>query len=243
MTGPRSRRHRSGRPRSVPTVRARRRRAGRRARLATGIRRRSVGEDPLGGTTVAPEIGTALRRRQGGGRPLAPEHAERMGAAMGVDLGGVRIHDDGEADTIARSVQATAFTAGSDVYFTRGTYAPGTSGGDHLLAHELAHVVQGSSGRARRRVPSSARRTTPPRPPRTRWPTAPSAGCSARPPGSPRRRRASSRPAGPGGARAAAPAGRADRDRAAVEPVQGADGRQEEEGPRSSRRRRPCRPR
>lgn len=114
--------------------------------LATGIRRRSVDDDPLGGTVVAPEIDTALRRRQGGGRPLEPEHAERMSAALGVDLGGVRIHDDGEADTIARSVQATAFTAGSDVYFTRGTYAPGTSGGDHLLAHELAHVAQGGSG-------------------------------------------------------------------------------------------------
>lgn len=114
--------------------------------LATGVRRLSTGDDPLGGTTVAPEIGTALKRRQGGGRPLEPEHAERLGAAMGVDLGGVRIHDDGEADTIARSVQATAFTAGSDVYFTRGTYAPGTSGGDHLLAHELAHVVQGGGG-------------------------------------------------------------------------------------------------
>lgn len=114
--------------------------------LATGVRRLSTGDDPLGGTTVAPEIGTALKRRQGGGRPLEPEHAERLGAAMGVDLGGVRIHDDGEADTIARSVQATAFTAGSDVYFTRGTYAPGTSGGDHLLAHELAHVAQGGGG-------------------------------------------------------------------------------------------------
>lgn len=114
--------------------------------LATGVRRLSTGDDPLGGTTVAPEIGTALKRRRGGGRPLEPEHAERLGAAMGVDLGGVRIHDDGEADTIARSVQATAFTAGSDVYFTRGTYAPGTSGGDHLLAHELAHVAQGGGG-------------------------------------------------------------------------------------------------
>ena len=152
--------------------------------LATGIQRRSVGDDPLGGTTVAPEIGTALRRRQGGGRPLEPEHAERLGAAMGVDLGGVRIHDDGEADTIARSVQATAFTAGSDVYFTRGTYAPGTSGGDHLLAHELAHVVQARSGAqlgagARHRHsgrPCRGRR-------RLRWPTAPCAACSARPPG------------------------------------------------------------
>src|SRR5687768_2976825 len=100
------------------------------AGLATGVRRRHTGDDPLGGTVVAPEIGTALRRRRGGGRPLEQEHAERMGAAMGADLSGVRIHDDGEADSIARSVQATAFTAGSDVYFTRGTYAPGTSGGD-----------------------------------------------------------------------------------------------------------------
>ncbi|GEK22984.1 eCIS core domain-containing protein [Cellulomonas xylanilytica] len=113
--------------------------------LATGVQRRSTGDDPLGGTTVAPEIGTALRRRQGGGRPLEAEHADRMGAAMGVDFSGVRIHDDSEADTIARSVQATAFTAGSDVYFTRGTYTPGTSGGDHLLAHELAHVAQGGA--------------------------------------------------------------------------------------------------
>ncbi|OIQ81034.1 hypothetical protein GALL_372110 [mine drainage metagenome] len=65
---------------------------------------------------------------------------------MGADFSGVRVHDDAEADGIARSVQATAFTAGADVYFSRGTYAPGTSAGDHLLSHELAHVVQGGRG-------------------------------------------------------------------------------------------------
>lgn len=114
--------------------------------LAVGIRRRAATDDPLGGTTAAPEVGDALRRRQGGGRPLDPDVAERMGAAMGADFSGVRVHDDAEADRIARSVQATAFTAGADVYFTRGTYAPGTSAGDHLLSHELAHVVQGGRG-------------------------------------------------------------------------------------------------
>lgn len=115
--------------------------------LAVDVRRRAATQDPLGGTAAAPEVADVLRRRQGQGRPLEPEVAQRMGAAMDADLGGVRIHDDAEADTIARSVQSVAFTAGSDVYFSRGTYAPGTPGGDRLLGHELAHVVQQHSGR------------------------------------------------------------------------------------------------
>ncbi len=114
--------------------------------LAVGIRRRAATDDPLGGTTAAPEVGDVLRRRQGRGRPLDPDVADRMGAAMGADFSAVRVHDDAEADRIARSVQATAFTTGADVYFSRGTYAPGTSAGDHLLGHELAHVVQGGRG-------------------------------------------------------------------------------------------------
>lgn len=115
--------------------------------LAVDVRRRAGTQDPLGGTAAAPEVADVLRRRQGQGRPLEPAVAQRMGAAMDADLGGVRIHDDAEADTIARSVQSVAFTAGSDVYFSRGTYAPGTPGGDRLLGHELAHVVQQQSGR------------------------------------------------------------------------------------------------
>jgi uncharacterized protein DUF4157 len=114
--------------------------------LAVEIQRSATTDDPLGGTTAPPEIGDALRRRQGGGRPLDPGVAERMGDAMGADFSRVRVHDDAEADRIARSVQATAFTAGTDLYFSRGTYAPGSAGGDHLLSHELAHVVQGGGG-------------------------------------------------------------------------------------------------
>ena len=115
--------------------------------LAVDVRRRAATQDPLGGSAAAPEVADVLRRRQGQGRPLEPAVAQRMGAAMDADLGGVRIHDDAEADTIARSVQSVAFTAGSDVYFSSGTYAPGTPGGDRLLGHELAHVVQQQSGR------------------------------------------------------------------------------------------------
>ena len=52
------------------------------------------------------------------------------------------MHTDETADQLARSVSARAFTTGSDVYFAKGEHQPGSSGGDQLLTHELAHVVQ-----------------------------------------------------------------------------------------------------
>src|SRR6266702_154580 len=41
-----------------------------------------------------------------------------------------------------RSVQATAFTHGADIYFGERSYSPGTAAGQRLLAHELAHTQQ-----------------------------------------------------------------------------------------------------
>lgn len=102
--------------------------------------------DPLGGTQVSDDVETQLAGSRGGGRPLPEQVASSMGAAMGADLSGVRIHDNAQADQLSRSVQAVAFTQGSDVYFSSGSYAPSTGQGQHLLAHELAHVVQGSAG-------------------------------------------------------------------------------------------------
>jgi hypothetical protein len=47
--------------------------------------------------------------------------------------------------TQARSISARAFTLGSDIVFGEGEYAPGSSEGKKLLAHELAHVAQGGA--------------------------------------------------------------------------------------------------
>jgi hypothetical protein len=113
--------------------------------LPEALRRSSSTVDPLGGTQAAPEVWDALRQH-GGGAPLARADADRFGSGLGTDLSAVRVHTGPGADRIARSVQATAFTHGTDIYFSQGSYAPGTSSGDHLLAHELAHVAQGSSG-------------------------------------------------------------------------------------------------
>ena len=58
----------------------------------------------------------------------------------------MRIHTDASAAASARSIQAHAFTAGSEIYFASGQYSPHSDSGRRLLAHELTHVVQQPSG-------------------------------------------------------------------------------------------------
>jgi hypothetical protein len=104
----------------------------------------SSSADPLGGTRPSNDVVDALRRRSGSGAPLPPALAERFGQQFGTDLSGVRLHADSEAHELAQSVGAAAFTYGSDVYLSEGKSV--SADGDHLIAHELAHVVQQASG-------------------------------------------------------------------------------------------------
>lgn len=77
----------------------------------------------------------------GAGRPLEQPTLSAMEARMGADLSGVRVHDDEAAAASAEALGARAFTGGSHIVFGRGLYQPAHSGGQSLLAHELAHVV------------------------------------------------------------------------------------------------------
>ena len=61
-----------------------------------------------------------------------------------LDSAGVRIHTDDQAAKSADSLGAAAYTRGRDIYFGAGKYAPSTSEGRDLLAHELAHALQGN---------------------------------------------------------------------------------------------------
>ena len=65
-----------------------------------------------------------------------------MESAFGAGFGGVRVHTGAEADALSAALSARAFTAGQDIFFRRGEYAPQSSTGRQLLAHELTHVVQ-----------------------------------------------------------------------------------------------------
>jgi hypothetical protein len=64
---------------------------------------------------------------------------------FGHDFGRVRVHADAGAADAARAVNARAYTAGRDIVFGAGEYAPQATQGRRLLAHELAHVVQQGS--------------------------------------------------------------------------------------------------
>ncbi len=82
----------------------------------------------------------------GGGAPLDDGVRADMEARMGQDFGDVRVHTGDTADASARSVSAHAYTVGSNIVFQRGSYDPGSSSGQKLLAHELTHVVQQRTG-------------------------------------------------------------------------------------------------
>jgi hypothetical protein len=64
------------------------------------------------------------------------------------DFSQVRVHSDDAAAASARGLNAEAYTAGNDIIFGAGRYAPGTPAGRRLLAHELAHVAQQARGAA-----------------------------------------------------------------------------------------------
>lgn len=78
-----------------------------------------------------------------GGAPLPEATRGRMERSFGADFSSVRVHQGGAADTLG----ARAFAQGEDLHFAPGAYAPGSTSGDSLIGHELAHVVQQRAGR------------------------------------------------------------------------------------------------
>ena len=92
--------------------------------------------------TAHPDVVEAIGRRRGGGQELDRNVSERMSPSLGEPIQGVRVHTDPEANVLASSVQATAFTVGNDIFFGEGAYKPGSSDGDRLIAHEVSHTIQ-----------------------------------------------------------------------------------------------------
>lgn len=102
------------------------------------IQTKSEGGVPI----VTSSFQNQLDASKGGGSPLPKSTNQFMSNAFGTDFSHVRVHDGTQANKMNQSIQAKAFTHGSDIYFKKGQYNLGTSEGNHLLAHELTHVVQ-----------------------------------------------------------------------------------------------------
>ena len=91
------------------------------------------------------------------GQPLTQPMREFFAPRFGHDFSHVRIHTDARAADLAGAIHARAFAIGRDVVFGAGEFAPGTSRGRELMAHELAHVVQHERG-ATQSSPGTIRR-------------------------------------------------------------------------------------
>jgi len=95
---------------------------------------------PHGVEKVPPGVESALNGSSG--QPLDAATRDAMESILGQDLANVRVHTDAQAAESAEAVNALAYTAGQDIVFGSGRYAPETSEGRELLQHELAHTVQ-----------------------------------------------------------------------------------------------------
>lgn len=98
--------------------------------------------DPQGATEEVPSIVNDVLRSPG--QPLDIGTRSFMESRFGHDFSQVRVHTDAKAGESARAVDALAYTVGNDVVFGSHQYAPASTTGRELLAHELAHVMQQS---------------------------------------------------------------------------------------------------
>lgn len=87
-----------------------------------------------------------IEAARGRGQPLDTTTRAAMEAALGTDLGAVRLHTDAEADELARGLNARAFTSGQDIFFRHDALDTTSATGRETLAHELGHVVQQRDG-------------------------------------------------------------------------------------------------
>jgi Domain of unknown function (DUF4157) len=90
---------------------------------------------------ASPRVHEVLRSS---GHPLGASVRAAFEPQFGRSFGDVQIHTDAMAQESAGALNAKAYVVGRHIVFGSGQYQPGTSAGNHLLAHELTHVVQQS---------------------------------------------------------------------------------------------------
>ncbi|HPH97413.1 MAG TPA: DUF4157 domain-containing protein [Anaerolineaceae bacterium] len=108
------------------------------------------------------EVGDDVQQRinasRGGGQPLSANVRDFMEPRFGADFSQVRLHNSPQSTQLNRSIQAKAFTLGSDIFLDQNYYSHGTQDGMRLLAHELTHVVQQGGAKSSPMQPSRIQR-------------------------------------------------------------------------------------
>lgn len=103
------------------------------------LQRHSNGLATTPGSGVPPIVHEVLRSP---GQPLDAATRSFMESRFAADFSQVRVHSDPKAADSARAVNASAYTVGAHIAFASSRYAPTTTTGRRLIAHELAHTIQ-----------------------------------------------------------------------------------------------------
>jgi hypothetical protein len=104
------------------------------------------GANDLPPTPGFEQLGQRVLAASSGGSSLNDDVRDRLEEHLGVDLSDVKLHTDGEADQLARSISAVAFTTGPNIFMRAGAYNPDSPEGMRLLAHETVHTQQQADG-------------------------------------------------------------------------------------------------
>lgn len=87
-------------------------------------------------------VSARIQSMRGGGQRLSDRSLQHYSEKFGRDMSDVHVHTDTASDTISRSLNARAFTIGSDVFLTKGINPDGGGRDAQTMTHELTHVVQ-----------------------------------------------------------------------------------------------------
>ena len=116
-------------------------------RMANQVMRMTApGGTRVSASRASPGLEAQLAASRGAGSSLPDETREFMESRFGADFSHVRVHTGDDAAQWNREIDAQAFTYGHDIYFGEGSDDIASSRGKHLLAHELAHVIQQTGG-------------------------------------------------------------------------------------------------
>ena len=119
--------------------------SGTRSRMP--VVRRVVSTVGAEGGEVDADTEQAIMSARSSGTAFEPAVRREMESAFGgADFSAVRLHAGGRAKELNQTIQAKAFTHGSDIFFRDGLPDTGRRDGQALLAHELTHTLQQSDG-------------------------------------------------------------------------------------------------
>jgi hypothetical protein len=118
------------------------------------MRKETAGESTGTGTVAS------FLSQSPSGIPLSSDVRHFFEPRFGYDFSSVKIHQDEDAVKSAQSVDALAYTVGTDIVFNKNQFNPDSEPGKKLLAHELTHVVQQKSETLQRKeIPEKNRDT------------------------------------------------------------------------------------